>query len=192
MVSDNSPPNTVQRKVSPPQRFVAVNTKTVGCTQPWNSGIFLSQMHCMRKEFINVMNIAERLKDLRKEAGYSQEQVAELLNVSRQAVSKWESAQGYPDIENIVKLAQMYEISTDYLLLGKEPPARNAAEADISETVIPQSESQNKREMSPETKKTLRIIAIIVAIIGASALFTVFLIAALSVVERFLELTIRL
>ena len=86
----------------------------------------------------------------------------------------------------------MYEISTDYLLLGKEPPARNAAEADISETVIPQSESQNKREMSPETKKTLRIIAIIVAIIGASALFTVFLIAALSVVERFLELTIRL
>lgn len=146
----------------------------------------------MRKEFINVMNIAERLKDLRKEAGYSQEQVAELLNVSRQAVSKWESAQGYPDIENIVKLAQMYEISTDYLLLGKEPPARNAAEADISETVIPQSESQNKREMSPETKKTLRIIAIIVAIIGASALFTVFLIAALSVVERFLELTIRL
>ncbi|MEY8522453.1 XRE family transcriptional regulator [bacterium 1XD8-76] len=138
------------------------------------------------------MNIAERLKDLRKEAGYSQEQVAELLNVSRQAVSKWESAQGYPDIENIVKLAQMYEISTDYLLLGKEPPARNAAEADISETVIPQSESQNKREMSPETKKTLRIIAIIVAIIGASALFTVFLIAALSVVERFLELTIRL
>lgn len=138
------------------------------------------------------MNIAERLKDLRKEAGYSQEQVAELLNVSRQAVSKWESAQGYPDIENIVKLAQMYEVSTDYLLLGKEPPTRNAAEADISETDIPQSESQTKREMSPETKKTIRIIAIIVAIIGASALFTVFLIAALSVVERFLELSIRL
>lgn len=132
------------------------------------------------------MNIAERLKDLRKEAGYSQEQVAELLNVSRQAVSKWESAQGYPDIENIIKLAQMYEVSTDYLLLGEEPPALTADETDIPETEIPQSENQSKREMSPETKKTIRIIAIIVAVIGASAVFTVFLIAALSLVERFL------
>ena len=143
-------------------------------------------MDCMRKELIHIMNIAERLKDLRKEAGYSQEQVAELLNVSRQAVSKWESAQGYPDIENIIKLAQMYEVSTDYLLLGEESPALTADEADISETGIPQSESQSKKEMSPETKKTIRFIAIIVAVIGASAVFTVFLIAALSLVERFL------
>lgn len=175
--------------------------KTDGGAQPWNCGIFLSQMNRMRKELIHIMSIAERLKDLRKEAGYSQEQVAELLNVSRQAVSKWESAQGYPDIENIIKLAQMYEVSTDYLLLGEESPALTADEADISETgnletdlsdiefpetEIPQSENQSKREMSPETKKTLRIIAIIVAVIGASAVFTVFLIAALSLVERFL------
>ena len=160
--------------------------KTDGGAQPWNCGIFLSQMNRMRKELIHIMNIAERLKDLRKEAGYSQEQVAELLNVSRQAVSKWESAQGYPDIENIIKLAQMYEVSTDYLLLGEEPPALTADETDIPETEIPQSENQSKREMSPETKKTIRIIAIIVAVIGASAVFTVFLIAALSLVERFL------
>ena len=175
--------------------------KTDGGAQPWNCGIFLSQMNRMRKELIHIMNIAERLKDLRKEAGYSQEQVAELLNVSRQAVSKWESAQGYPDIENIIKLAQMYEVSTDYLLLGEESPALTADEADISETgnletdlsdiefpetEIPQSENQSKREMSPETKKTLPIIPIIVADIGASAVISVFLIAALSLVERFL------
>ena len=48
------------------------------------------------------MNIADRLKELRKKAGYSQEQLAEMLNISRQAVSKWESAQGNPDIENLI------------------------------------------------------------------------------------------
>ena len=161
------------------------------------------------------MNIAERLKDLRKKARYSQEQVAEILNVSRQAVSKWESAQGYPDIENIIKLAQMYEVSTDYLLLGKEPLTPHTAEADIPETrmsetdpfeteftesklseteifeteisqaEISRTENRTKREMSPETKKTIRIIAIIVAIIGASAIFTVFLIAALTLLNQF-------
>ncbi len=196
------------------------------------------------------MNIAERLKDLRKKARYSQEQVAEILNVSRQAVSKWESAQGYPDIENIIKLAQMYEVSTDYLLLGKEPLTPHTAEADISEirvseidpfetefsemklsetkssetkpsetklfdakpsetkpseteftesklseteifeteisqADISRTENRTKREMSPETKKTIRIIAIIVAIIGASAIFTVFLIAALTLLNQF-------
>ncbi len=191
------------------------------------------------------MNIAERLKDLRKKARYSQEQVAEILNVSRQAVSKWESAQGYPDIENIIKLAQMYEVSTDYLLLGKEPLTPHTAEADIPETRVSETdpfeteftdmklsetkssetkpsetklfdakpseteftesklseteifeteisqadisrtENRTKREMSPETKKTIRIIAIIVAIIGASAIFTVFLIAALTLLNQF-------
>ena len=48
------------------------------------------------------MDIAGRLQELRKKAGYSQEQVAELLGLSRQAVSKWESGQGKPDIDNIV------------------------------------------------------------------------------------------
>lgn len=66
------------------------------------------------------MNIADRLKDLRKNAGYSQEQLAEMLEISRQAVSKWESAQGYPDIENVIRLSQIYHVSTDYILLGSK------------------------------------------------------------------------
>lgn len=62
------------------------------------------------------MNIADRLKELRKKAGYSQEQLAGMLDVSRQAVSKWESAQGNPDIENLVKLTKIYHVSADYIL----------------------------------------------------------------------------
>ena len=55
------------------------------------------------------MSIAERLQELRKQAGYSQEQVAEIMGLSRQAISKWESGQGKPEIDNIVKLTEIYD-----------------------------------------------------------------------------------
>ncbi|WP_243660024.1 helix-turn-helix domain-containing protein [Miniphocaeibacter halophilus] len=64
--------------------------------------------------------ISERLQNLRKERNYSQEELAEKLNISRQAISKWESGQGNPDIDNIIKLSEIYNISTDYILLGKD------------------------------------------------------------------------
>lgn len=119
------------------------------------------------------MNIAERLKDLRKKAGYSQEQVAEMLGISRQAVSKWESAQGYPDIENIIRLAQIYQVSTDHILLS--------AEAKASPMPV-DTERQTKRELHPMTRKTICIIAIIAAI----ALISVLYIAGLNLVDRYL------
>lgn len=66
------------------------------------------------------MTLGVRLQELRKSHNLSQEQLAEKLDVSRQAVSKWESSQANPDISNIVKLSNIYEVSTDYLLTGKE------------------------------------------------------------------------
>lgn len=66
------------------------------------------------------MTLGVRLQELRKSHNLSQEQLAEKLDVSRQAVSKWESSQANPDINNIVKLSNLYEVSTDYLLTGKE------------------------------------------------------------------------
>ncbi len=56
------------------------------------------------------------LKLYRKQNGYTQEQVAEKLGVSRQAVAKWESGTTLPDIENVIALADLYEISVDYLV----------------------------------------------------------------------------
>lgn len=66
------------------------------------------------------MDIASRLQVLRKEAGYSQEQLAEMLGVSRQAVSKWESGQTNPDINNVGRLSEIYQKSTDYIIFGEE------------------------------------------------------------------------
>lgn len=62
------------------------------------------------------MKLAEKIQELRKKNGLSQEQLAEQLGVSRQAISKWESGQSAPDIDKIVLLSEFFRISTDYLL----------------------------------------------------------------------------
>ena len=61
------------------------------------------------------MSIAEKLFQLRKKAGYSQEELAEKIFVSRQAVSKWERGEALPDTENLVALSKLYGISLDEL-----------------------------------------------------------------------------
>lgn len=65
------------------------------------------------------MSFAENLKIVRKEQNISQEHLAEMLEVSRQAVSKWESGNGYPETEKLLLLSKRLNISLDYLLLDK-------------------------------------------------------------------------
>lgn len=65
------------------------------------------------------MSIGEKLKLRRKKAGFTQEQVAEKMNITRQTLSNWEMGKNYPDIESIIKLSQIYQLSLDELLLGK-------------------------------------------------------------------------
>lgn len=62
------------------------------------------------------MILAEKITNLRKKNGLSQEELAEKMQVSRQAVSKWESAQTIPDLEKILALSQLFGVTTDYLL----------------------------------------------------------------------------
>ena len=62
------------------------------------------------------IEVANRLQKLRKEKGYSQEQLAEALGISRQAVSKWERAEASPDTDNLILLARLYGVSLDELL----------------------------------------------------------------------------
>lgn len=69
------------------------------------------------------MKIAERIQQLRKSKGLSQEQLAAQLDVSRQAVSKWESGQSVPELDKIILMSNLFETTTDYLLKGVEPTA---------------------------------------------------------------------
>ena len=65
------------------------------------------------------MKLAEKLFELRKEKGWSQEKLAEQINVSRQSISKWESGQVLPEIEKIIELSKIFQVTTDYLLLDE-------------------------------------------------------------------------
>lgn len=72
------------------------------------------------------MDFQERLFTLRRQAGLSQEELANLLDVTRQAVQKWEAGTSRPDMDNLVSLAEYFQVSLDYLVTGKEtiPPPR--------------------------------------------------------------------
>ena len=77
------------------------------------------------------MIFADKLIALRKKAGWSQEELAQQLNVSRQSVSKWEGAQSVPDLDKIVQLSRIFGVSTDYLLkdeLEEQEPAPSLPE----------------------------------------------------------------
>lgn len=62
------------------------------------------------------MNFAEKLLNLRTQYGYSQEALAEKLNVSRQAISKWELGTTLPETDKVITISDFFEVSTDYLL----------------------------------------------------------------------------
>lgn len=65
------------------------------------------------------MILAEKIVRLRKQLGWSQEELAEQMNVSRQSVSKWESTNSIPDLNKIIMLAELFDVSTDFLLKDK-------------------------------------------------------------------------
>lgn len=80
------------------------------------------------------MSFSENLQKIRKNNGLSQEGLAELLGVSRQAVSKWELGEGYPEVEKLLILSKKLNISLDSLM-GGEMPARSPAENGAKGTI---------------------------------------------------------
>lgn len=73
------------------------------------------------------MILADKIIDLRKKNGWSQEELASQLGVSRQSVSKWESGQSIPDLDRILKMSTIFGVSTDYLLKDDAEPIDDAA-----------------------------------------------------------------
>ena len=76
------------------------------------------------------MILADKIINERKKLGWSQEELAEKLEVSRQSVSKWESAQSTPDLSRILKMAEIFGVSTDYLL--KDEVGESEVKEDVS------------------------------------------------------------
>ena len=97
------------------------------------------------------IEIANRLQQLRKQKGYSQEQLADELGISRQAVSKWERAEASPDTDNLICLARLYGISLDELLSTEESTA--SIRASVKEEKTEKTEQEEKAEETDRTQK---------------------------------------
>ncbi|MGJ4850235.1 helix-turn-helix domain-containing protein [Bacillota bacterium Meth-B3] len=83
------------------------------------------------------MNIADRIQNLRRARGISQEQLADKVGVSRQAVSKWESEQSVPDLDKIIVMSEYFDVTTDYILKGIEPAGNNqGTQAVVTSTIL--------------------------------------------------------
>lgn len=91
------------------------------------------------------MILADKIIDLRKKNGWSQEELASQLGVSRQSVSKWESGQSIPDLDRILKMSTIFGVSTDYLLKDDVEPADDSPQMDA-----PQPEEEGARMIGME------------------------------------------
>jgi len=126
------------------------------------------------------MEFNNKLYELRKQKGFSQEELANRLNVSRQTVSKWEVGDSTPDMEKLVAISDLFGISLDELVLDKAPepaPAHQTAKSelytDIKEKVLT---DKNRKK----AKKGLKIGAIALGIFLAIDLISFIIYVALN------------
>lgn len=102
------------------------------------------------------MIMADKIIELRKKNGWSQEELAYRLNVSRQAVSKWEGAQSIPDLDRVVAMANLFGVSTDYLLKD-ELGENETVYAEGSEVILDRNEEVIRRVSMTEANSYLSI-----------------------------------
>lgn len=91
------------------------------------------------------MTLKNRLVQFRKNAGLSQEDVAEKLDVTRQTVSKWETGQSSPDLDKVLPLCELYNITPDELLRGEEARSEESNDKADTESKINYEENRKKR-----------------------------------------------
>lgn len=98
------------------------------------------------------LKIANRLVQLRKEHGFSQDALAEKLGVSRQAISKWECGEAAPDTDNLIALAELYDVTLDSLL-GYERGTRSDFNAEKYETAVETEILEEESEINTESEE---------------------------------------
>ena len=123
------------------------------------------------------MILADKIIELRKKAGYSQEELAEKMGVSRQSVSKWEGALSIPDLDKILLMSEIFGVSTDYLLkdeLGDEIPS---PKEEISESQFRKVSMEEANDFIKVKDETAPMVALGVALCILSPVIMFFLLA---------------
>ena len=116
------------------------------------------------------MKLSDKIVNLRKKNGFSQEELAEKLNVSRQAISRWESGTAQPDASNILNLSKLFGVTADYLL-------NDDYQSDLDVPVVKQTNFAAK-------DKVKKVIAFCVAIFGFIGNFVIY------ILSRFIKVVI--
>lgn len=106
------------------------------------------------------MTLGERIKQYRLNSKLSQEKVAQLVGVSRQAVTKWEADQSAPSTDNLFKLAEIFNITVDILIADKDKSIQSQAEQayKLYKTIEEQKKAENRRVLIRKMKKALIIL----------------------------------
>lgn len=112
------------------------------------------------------MNLSKKIYELRKASGMSQEQLAEKINVSRQSISKWESGESSPEIERLIELSNVFDVSTDYLLKSSE-----VDELTIRTERLEKGQNDLKSKVQQEHLKHARILNVALVYAVAMAVF---------------------
>lgn len=127
------------------------------------------------------MILADKIMTLRKKTGWSQEELAAQLNVSRQSVSKWEGAQSIPDMDKVVQMSRLFGVTTDYLLKDEieEQAAALVEESPLRRVTMGQAADYLARRRAAAPKVAFAVLLCIVSPV------TLLLLAAMSEVQRF-------
>lgn len=103
------------------------------------------------------MELSEKLYTLRRKKGLSQEQLAQSLGVSRQAISKWESGQSLPESSTLVVISEYFNVSLDYLLKSKE-------------SLEPKVQNTNDVKIEKSKDKSKTLLGVVLSVLGSACL----------------------
>ena len=111
------------------------------------------------------MTLGEKIVKQRKELNYTQEQIADILGVSRQSISKWESDIAYPETDKLIELGKLFNCSMDYLLRDEVTEKSGVQTSDFTEKVEEISRKVMTDKNKVKAKKVLKIIGIIFGVV---------------------------
>lgn len=113
------------------------------------------------------MTLGEKIAKQRKELNFTQEQLADILGVSRQSISKWETDIAYPETDKLIELGKVFDCSMDYLLKESVTEKNSVQTSGFTEKVEEISRIIMTEKNKGKAKKILKIIGIIVAVVLA-------------------------
>lgn len=122
------------------------------------------------------MTFGNRLYELRKSSGLSQEELAELLDVSRQSISKWESDKGYPEMTRLIFLSDYFQVSLDYLMRGverKELSEKKRESLEYHTDTLMNSLQIFLTNLNDKQKKKLQVLYVLIILVLVGILYLI-------------------